>query len=399
LEVVEGLTLIGVSHRRGGIAALESWHDAFPESGLGERLGRVGVRAWALIATCNRWDVVLVRPAGVGLDRVRSTLTPSHSARRPYAYDGEAALEHLARVAASLESLNPGEDQIMRQVRDAYAAARAAGRGNAELAFAFDTALRLAKQVRREIALAPLHTSLFSLARADVEAAMHGGARAVVLGAGEMGGLAARALRSIPGVALTVVNRGRERALALAAKVDADVCDLEHFLAEPLAARVLVSAAPLRGRLERSVLERVEGLRLVVDLGIPRSIDPTHAPAGVRVLSVDGLREAGEARRAAMFDRLAEAETLLRCGLDDAVGAWNERALAPAIRALVEHYTHLVGDALPAHEAERLARAVARVPIKGLRAVAREHGLAAAATFLAETGLPRALEGEANRGV
>lgn len=399
MEAVDGLTLIGVSHRRGGIAALESWHDAFPESGLGERLGRVGVRAWALVATCNRWDVVLVRPPGVGLDRVRSALTPAQSDRKPYAYDGEAALEHLARIAASLESLNPGEDQIMRQVRDAYAAARTAGRGHAELAFAFDTALRLAKQVRREIALAPLHTSLFSLARGEVEAVLHGGARAVVLGAGEMGGLAARALRSVPGVALTIVNRTSERAVALAAKVDAEACDLEHFLAHPQEARVLVSAAPLRGRLGRSVLERVDGLRLVVDLGIPRSVDPADAPAGVRVLGVDGLREAGEARRAALVDRLADAERLLRHGLDEAVGAWNERALAPAIRALVDHYTQLVGDALPAQEAERLARAVARVPIKGLRAVAREHGLAAAATFLAETGLPRALELEVGRGV
>ncbi len=396
---MEGLTLIGVSHRRGGIAALEAWHDAFPESGLGERLGLVGVRAWALVATCNRWDVVLVRPPGVGLERVRSALTPARSPRKPYAYDGEAALEHLARVAASLESLNPGEDQIMRQVRDAYAAARAAGRGDAELAFAFDTALRLAKQVRREIALAPLHTSLFSLARADVEAALNGGAHAVVLGAGEMGGLAARALRSIPNVMLTIVNRGHERAQELAAKVEADVCDLEHFLAHPLEARVLVSAAPLRGRLERSVLERVAGLRLVVDLGIPRSVDPADAPEGVRILGVDGLREAGEARRAALVDRLADAERLLRSGLDEAVGAWNERALAPAIRALVEHYTQLVGDALPEHEAERLARAVARVPIKGLRAVAREHGLAAAATFLAETGLPRTPDLEASRGI
>jgi glutamyl-tRNA reductase len=395
---VDGLTLIGVSYRRGGIAGLETWHGAFPEDVLNDQLERVGVRAWALVATCNRWDVVLVRPDGVSLEHVRRTLTPAGAARKPYVYCGEAALEHLARIAASLESLNPGEDQIMRQVRDAYAAARAAGRGAAELAFAFDTALRLAKQVRREIALAPLNTSLFSLARADVEAALAEGGTAVVLGAGTMATLAARALESLPGVTLCIVNRTPERAAALAETLGAHHRSLAAFAAAPGAARVLVAAAPLRERLDPALLRRVEGLRLMIDLGIPRSLDPADAPAGVRLLSVDGLREAGEARREALVDRLAEAESLLRAGLDEAVGGWNERALAPAIRALVDHYQQLVGDALPAPDAERLARAMARVPIKGLRAVAREHGLAAAATFLAESGFARTLGAEPRRG-
>ena len=395
---MDGLTLIGVSHRRGGVPALEAWHDAFPEHALAERLCRVGVRAWALIATCNRWDVVLVRPDGVGLERVRRALTPTYAQRKPYAYDGEAALEHLARVAASLESLNPGEDQIMRQVRDAYARARAAGRGDAELAFAFDTALRLAKQVRREIALAPLNTSLFSLARGDVEAALAQGGTALVMGAGEIGALAARSLQSIPEVRLTIVNRTPSRAAMLATKLGAGHRALADFVAQPGPAQVMVVAAPLRGLLDEALLARVEGLRLLVDLGMPRTLDPAAAPTGVRVLDVAGLREAGEARRVALVDRLAAADRLLRAGLDEAVGAWNERALAPAIRALVDHYLELVGDTVPPSEAERLARAVARVPIKGLRAVAREHGLAAAATFLAETGLPRARETEAGGG-
>lgn len=384
---MDGLTLIGVSHRRGGIEALEAWHDAFPTHGLGARLARAGVHAWALLATCNRWDVVLVRPEGVSLERVRTALTPARAQRKPYAYAGEAALEHLARVAASLESLNPGEDQIMRQVRDAYAEARRSGRSDADLAFAFDTALRLAKQVRREVALAPLHTSLFSLARHDVEDALAQGGSAVVLGAGEMGALAARSLHSVPGVSLTVVNRDGARAAALAGELGAAHLSLEAFLAEPVAATVMVSAAPLRGQLTREHLTRVPGLRLVVDLAVPHSIDPTDAPDGVEVVGVAGLQAAGDARRNALVERLAEAERLLRVGLEEAIGAWNERALAPAIRALVEHYLSLVGDGLPEADAERLARAVAHVPIKGLRAVAREHGLAAANTFLSEVGL------------
>jgi hypothetical protein len=71
------------------------------------------------------------------------------------------------------------------------------------------------------------------------------------------------------------------------------------------------------------------------------------------------------------------------------MGAWAERILAPSIRALQGWFEATLADALPADEARRLARRVAHVPVKGLRAIARDHGLAAARTFLAETGLAR----------
>jgi glutamyl-tRNA reductase len=385
---VDGLTLIGVSHRRGGIDALETWHETLRPAAVAERLAPVSVTSWVLLATCNRWDVVLTRPPGVELAVLRGRLTPPGAPRRPYAYEGEAALEHLTRVAASLESLNPGEDQIMRQVRDAYADARADGRDDATLAFAFDTALRLAKRVRRDVALAPLNTSLFSLARSDLERVLARGGRAVVVGAGEMGDLAARALSAMPGVRVTLANRDGARAERLARVLGVEAIALTDLIASPRDAEVIVAATPVRGLVGPPLLRAMPSLRLAVDLGVPRTVDQAAAAeCDVEVIDVARLQVAGEARRLALEDRLGEAERLVLAGLDEAVGAWNERQLAPSIRALVEHYLALVGDALPPEEAERLARAVARVPIKGLRAVAREYGMAAAATFLAETGM------------
>lgn len=390
---MDGLTLIGVSHRRGGIDALETWHEALRPEAVGERLASVGVASWVLLATCNRWDVVLTKAPGIDMGRIRSTLTPPSAACRPYAYEGEAALEHLTRVAASLESLNPGEDQIMRQVRDAYAAARADGRDDATLAFAFDTALRLAKRVRREVALAPLNTSLFSLARSDLERVLARGGRAVVVGAGEMGELAARALGKMPAVRVTVANRDLGRGQRLAHAVGGEAMPLEDLIATPRDAEVIVAATPVRSLVGAAVLRAMPSLRLAIDLGVPRTIDQAAAAAcDVELIDVARLQVAGETRRFALEDRLGAAERIVLAGLDEAVGAWNERQLAPSIRAIVDHYLALVGDALPPADAERLARAVARVPIKGLRAVAREYGMAAAATFLAETDVQGAPE-------
>ncbi len=392
LRPVDHLTLIGVSHRRGGAEALETYATDHAERPLPERLAALGVASWFELRTCNRVDVVLTRPEGLGVDRLRAAITPAHARKRPYAFVGEAALEQLARVASSLDALNPGEDQVMRQVRDAVQLARAEGRIDPTLSFAVDAALRVAKRVRREVPLAPRDASLFSLARADVEAVLAHGGRAVVVGAGEMGRIASRSLAAIPGVELVVVNRDVARARAVADELGAEACALADVAGRDLDAHVLVGATSGGRLIDDAWLARAPSLRLVVDLGIPRTIDGGAAHArGVRVLDVDALQVAGEARRGALACHLATAEGLLRTGIDEAMGAWTERSLAPSIRALQGWFEATLADALPADEARRLARRVAHVPVKGLRAVAREHGLAAARTFLEETGL-QALE-------
>jgi len=415
---MERLALIGVSHRRGGAAALERFALGYAATPVEERLAALGVRSWFVLDTCNRLDVLVVRPPQLPLDRLRAALTVDGAPRRPYLYAGEAALEQLARVAASLDALNPGEDQVMRQVRDAAQAARDRGRVDAVLSFAVDAALRIAKAVRREVALAPRDASLFSLARIDVEAALRGDrpgevGRAVVVGAGEMGRLAARSIAAVPGVRLTVVNRDLARARAVASEHGAAARALSDIGAgtggavaggavtggavaggeDWLDAEVLV-AATRGGRLvDAAWLARMPSLRLAVDLGIPRTIDPAAARArGVQLLDVDTLQAAGEARRRALEARLAQAETVLHQGVDAEMQAWAERSLAPSIRALQGWLEATLEDALPPAEARRLARRLAFVPVKGLRAVAREHGVAAARTFLAETGLDRPLE-------
>jgi glutamyl-tRNA reductase len=396
---VEPLTLIGVSHRRGGADALETYAHAYAERPVAQRLAAVGVHAWFALDTCNRFDVVLLRPADLPLARLRAALTPDGAQRRPYVYAGEAALEQLARVASSLDALNPGEDQVMRQVRDAAQAARAVRRLGGDLSFAVDAALRIAKSVRREVALAPRDASLFSLARADVEAvlgaasAAPGPRRAVVVGAGEMGQLAARSLAAIPGVQLTIVNRDADRARRVAAEHGAEARSLAEVQALGIDAEVLV-AATRGGRLvDAAWLARSPSLRLAVDLGVPRTVDAAAARTrGVRVLDVDGLQAAGSERRLALEARLAQAERVLHEGVEAEMRAWAERSLAPAIRALHAWLEETLAGAVPPEEARRLAKRLAFVPVKGLRAVARDHGVAAARTFLAETGLDRPTE-------
>ncbi len=382
---VERLALIGVSHRRGGAAALEAWQNAFTKTQTLEAFGE-----WVPIITCNRCDLVVALPKGMDALLARQTLAAHAPEFRPYAYTGDGALEQLTRIATSLDSLNPGEDQIMAQVRSAFSAAQALGRVGPTTNFAFQTALKIAKKVRREVALAPLDTSLFSLARPELERTLPQGGTVAVLGAGEMGALAAKTLASRGDINLIVVNRSVERARQLAKLLGAKSSSLAAFLASPPPVDALVCATPVRGLIDRTFTQNVPDLKLIVDLGVPRNVEAGTERPGLTVLDVDTLQDAGKLRRETLTGRLAEAETLLQSELELALTSWAERQLGPSIQRLRQQYLQTVQDTLPdlsQREAERLANRFARVPVQGLRAVARSYGFEAAETFLIETDL------------
>lgn len=379
--------MIGVSHRRGGASALEAYQRCFPSERL-DGLRDRGVREWVLVTTCNRWDLFLSLSPQLDVEQARQLFVSSEASGRPYAYVADGALEQLTRVASSLDSLNPGEDQIMGQVREAFKEAQKRGTTGPDTSFAFNAALRIAKRVRREVALAPVNTSLFSLARPALEEALSGEGRVAVVGAGKLGSLAAKTVSAMPGIELVIVNRTLGRAEHLARHLSASCMPLSDFMAAPPTTHALVCATTAGGMIDGRFLDRLPELKMIVDLGVPRNVEESAgSQRGVPVLDVDTLQLAGRERREALAERLAQAEAIVREEIDAAVSEWTERQLGPSIKRLRSWYLAAIGDALPSDEAERLAKRLAHVPIKGLRAIARQHGLEAARTFLDETGL------------
>jgi glutamyl-tRNA reductase len=381
------LALIGVSQRRGGTAALEGWTQwvqgfSWPAEWVGEVVP---------IATCNRCDVVLTVPEGAELEELRNRLIPAGLAQG-YAFSDEAALEQLCRIAASLDSLNPGEDQIMNQIRIAFEQARQAGTVGPISSFAFQTALRIAKRVRREVPLAPAHTSLFSLAKPELLRLLPGGATVAILGTGEMGTLAARSLAANPSLSLLLVNRTLVKAQALAEELRCEAMSLEDFLHQARPVQALVCATPIEHLVGAAVLAGRTGLKAIVDLGLPRNADPLAAKqAGVRLFDLEHLQALGEERRAKLHTHLAQAEQVIAEELETALDEWAERSLGSAISGLRQKYKatleQVVGGQLDPAVIQQLVNRFAHVPIKGLRGLARRHGLAAAQTFLEEAEL------------
>jgi len=380
---VERLAVIGVSHSRGGPEAISAFQARY--RGPGD-VTRLGFPEAVVVATCNRFEAVVALPADTGARAARAALTAADGRLEPaFAFAGDAAVERLMRVAASLDSLNPGEDQVMRQVRQAYADARSLGTTGRLTSFAFEHALRAAKRVRREVPLAPLNASLFTLALPRLRVVVRPGERVAVLGAGEMGRAAAVALgRSGMGLELVVVNRDAERGEALAAEVAGRWAPLDGFLAAPGQVAAVVCATPRRHLLDERALAGMGALRVAVDLGTPPNVDADAARRrDVEVIGHAELEAAGRRRRERIAARLARAEAVVFEELDAALEAWTDRELGSAIGRLGAHYVASIGDLVAPGDAERLARRFAYAPLKGLRELARLYGVGAAEAFVA----------------
>jgi glutamyl-tRNA reductase len=244
----------------------------------------------------------------------------------------EDAAAHLFRVATGLDSAIAGEAQILRQVRGVYEAAP--GDLHPMLRRLFERALHLGREIRRTTRLGDVHRSVGSLA---VDAALQGladpaSATVLVIGAGEMGKLAVRAL-SHRVARVLVANRDRARAETVAAMGGAAALSLDHIPGALARADAVVSAADTRGTLlTRALLSsRLRDRTLViVDIAVPRSVAADARDlAGLRYRSVDDLTGETAAVPARVVALAAE-----RCSREavEFMREWRERAATEAIR-------------------------------------------------------------------
>ena len=265
-----------------------------------------------ILSTCNRLEFYLLSPdEGTALARVAAYLETARGipARRLaghlYCRSGEAAVEHLMRVAGGLESMILGEPQILGQVSRAYAEARDAGCAGPLLSHLFAAALRCGKRAHSETEIGA-HTASLSHAAADLLAdRLPRGSRVLVVGAGEMAALAAQAVRDHAVGELTFVNRSQGPADALAARFGGHVEPWSRLRDALIETDAVVSAtgAPHVVITADDVVAALAARRgrelLLVDLALPRDVDPAADDLpGVRCYDLDRLNCAVAENRA-----------------------------------------------------------------------------------------------------
>ncbi|MFN7148793.1 MAG: glutamyl-tRNA reductase [Microthrixaceae bacterium] len=373
------VVVIGASHRSAPLELLERMAvtgDRLPKL-LHSLDGADDVSEAVVLATCNRTEVYLVAERFHGAySQVRdffgdlTYLPPDLFAEHLYVHYDEHAVRHLFEVTAGLDSAVPGEHEILGQVRSAWDIARAEGTSRRTLNLLFRHSLEVGKRARTETRIAHHVTSVSQAAvvmagerllgpRQDGAAetkcvgarAATGliGRKALVVGAGSMARGMASFLAEADVAELVIANRTPARAEALATAlaeqspetqirgVGLDELDVELVAAELLftatdATEPVVTAAQLS-----AVSERRSGPLLVVDVGMPRDVEPAATDvAGIDVLDMDDVAAMTEANLAA---RHAEADAV-RVIVDDEIarfeGIVNAREVAPIVTALRE---------------------------------------------------------------
>src|SRR5215210_1703130 len=219
------LILVGTSYQRAPVELRELLaYDRDLRRASLERLAADCDEA-AIVSTCNRTEAyVVARDAEAAEERIRgelealSGLDEDELAPALYTLADQGAALHLFRVAAGLDSLVPGEAQILGQVRDAYGAARDVRSAGPILHRLFRQALRVGKRVRTETAIGENPASVSSAAAELAERVFEelAGRRILLLGAGKTADLTAANLASRGVGEIVVANRSPERAEALA---------------------------------------------------------------------------------------------------------------------------------------------------------------------------------------
>ena len=342
--------ILGLNHKTAPVALREKV--AFSEDRLAAALRALrqqsGVAEAVILSTCNRTE--LYWSGSATPEEVSQWLEHHHGnnlnlTASLYVHQERLAVEHTFNVASGLDSMVLGEAQILGQLKDAYRVAQEAGSTGPWLNKLFQAAFSAAKRVRSEtriganaVSLASAAVSLARRIYADLSA--HS---VLMIGAGEMIGLTARHFASAGVKRMVIANRTLARAQIVAADIKGYAVDLSALDKELAEADIVVSctastlpivteaaaAAAVRARRHRPIL--------MVDLAVPRDIDPAVANLGdVYLFSIDDLQQLIDENRQRREVAAGDARTLLEEEVGRFLADSRAHDAGPAIRVLRE---------------------------------------------------------------
>ncbi len=309
-----------ITHVKAGVEDIEklhAWHGSVDK--IVKMLYAVEqVEECCVLMTCNRVEIYVVSPKGskVLFHFAKKMNVPE---RIVDFYDHEESMRHLMRVTSGLESMIVGEDQILGQVKDLYNIANNSGTTGKMIDTVFGKAIHVGKRVRNETAINKGSVSIGSAAveLAEDELGSLEEKSIMVIGAGEMGTLVARALANRNLSAIYVANRTYEKAEKLADELDGTAIKYEEMRDYIKQSDVVISAtaAPhlvvTRDMIENAMSERNEDI-LLVDIANPRDIEEaTGEVGGVRLFNIDSLKSISERNLARRKSEVPKVKTII----------------------------------------------------------------------------------------
>ena len=312
--------LIGVNHKSAPLELRERL--AIPESRLPDTCRDLnaypGIEEGMIISTCNRVEIVAHTTNGHadlrGFLHDHFHLTADELDAHLYEFREKDAVRHLFRVASSLDSMVVGEAQILGQVKEAYATARAIGAVRGQLDQLFSRAFAVAKRVRTETAVGSSSVSIASVA-VELAKKIFGtleGKTVFIIGAGKMSELAARHLMAHGCASIFVANRTYDRAIGLAQRFNGQAIKFEDLYNTCDRADIVITSTGSphaifrREHGEQFLSRRKNKPMFFIDIAVPRDVSPEMGKLdGIFTYDIDDLQQAVSSHVA---DRHKEAE-------------------------------------------------------------------------------------------
>jgi len=397
--------LIGVNHKTAPLEVRERL--AIPDSRLAEACRQLtvhpGVEEGLVVSTCNR--VELVTHTANGAADLRTFLHEhfrlSSAELDPHLYElrDKEAVRHVFRVASSLDSMVVGEAQILGQVKEAYATARAVGAARGQLEQLFSRAFAVAKRVRTETAVGSSSVSIASVA-VELAKQIFGnlkGKTVFLIGAGKMSELAARHLLAHGCTSIFVSNRTYDRAVGLAHKFEGQAIRFDDLYSTCDKADIVITSTGS----PRAIFHREHGEHFLqrrknkpmffIDIAVPRDVSPEMAKlSGIFVYNLDDLQQAVSAHVADRRKEAERAEAIIAIEIERFEARLQTLDVVPTIVSLQEHLETIrqaemdrvrgrLGPLTPEQEmaVEALTRGiinkVMHTPVTALKAAARDQ--------------------------
>jgi glutamyl-tRNA reductase len=362
------LYALGLNHATAPVKVREQV--AFQPDTLGvalrDLIAQPSVKEAAILSTCNRTEVYFSAAEAAPVERWLESFhrVPSESLH-PYVYTlaQDGAVSHAFRVASGLDSMVLGEPQILGQMKHAVRSAEAAGALGLILNRLFQRTFAVAKDVRTNT---DIGSASISMAAAAVKLAERiypslADQHLLLIGAGEMIDLAAAHFAAKHPKSITVANRTLERGEQLAARFGASAITLNE-LPERLAQFDMIvtstaSSLPILGKglLERAIKSRRHTPMFIVDLAVPRDVEPEAAELDdVFLYSVDDLANIVKDNLQIRVDALTQAEEMIAEQAQSFLRWLDGRSVIPTLTALQGHH-----EVLRAAEVERARRLLA----------------------------------------
>jgi glutamyl-tRNA reductase len=346
------LLLTGLSHKTAPVTLREKF--AIPEATLPralQNLQKLGATEAVVLSTCNRVEFALSSPDNVEpgpiFDRFLNDWQGPTTSFDGHIYrlESREAIQHLFRVAASLDSMVVGEPQILGQLKAAYAAAKSEGTVGGLLDMVMTRAFNVAKRVRSETGIGHMAVSV-SYAAVELARTIFGslkGQTVLIIGSGKMGELAAKHLRRSGATKILVTNRTWERAAEMARTFDGRAIDYTQFHSMLHEVDIVITSSGAREYiLNREIMQRVITKRrhkpmFLIDIAVPRNIDPeVNEIEGIFLKDVDDLEGVVDSNLQERSKQAEQAEAIVMHEVEQMIARLRIVEITPTIVSLQE---------------------------------------------------------------